>query len=325
MPVYSWMSAPDISSNAAFRKWVKGVRDAFLGCGWVQTEDTGQITDVDSLTVPAAQNTAAGYFVFARDDDLQDTCPIYVKIEPGRGPSNSNNVPTMWVTVGQSTNGAGSIGDQVITPTPLATSAASYGQTTEYPSYASCDGGGFCLAMWAGYGASNSTNTLDHASLFFAIDRSRTANGEPTGDAFAVMFGCANLKAVRVRGNGGSSGAMSTDSGALPVLMPQTINGATASPTSTLSEDGVTAPVLPVPFVAPGVKPWVSNVVVAVHPGDAGTTSVIQAATINGQTRVYRAWPFFTANSGLVMTTSSAGTLSLGARFWPAIWWEVED
>lgn len=70
--------------------------------------------------------------------------------------------------------------------------------------------------------------------------------------------------------------------------------------------------------MAPGVPPWVSNVVVAVHPGDVGATSVIQVATINCSTRIYRAFTLYDQYTGVV----GCG-ISTASRVRPAIIWAV--
>jgi len=308
---FSWMSAPDISSDVAFRKWAQGVHDAFVGCGWVQTSDTGQ-ANLATMTVPGTTVTAGGYEIFRMNDALQSACPVFVKVEYGRGSSATNNVPVIWVTVGQGSNGSGTITGVLLARTPNAATATAYGSSSEFPSYGSCDGAGICLALWSGY-----TNT---GTAFLAIERSRDNAGAPTDGALLIAFGATTGGIVRVIGNGGTPGAVKcADSAYLSAALPYTINGSSASDASTLSQDGVVAPVLPIACVAPGVEPWVSNVLVAVHPGDAGSTSVIQAATINGETRTYRAWTFFNNNGGLVVCGNKS---SSPAACWPAIIWE---
>src|SRR5690606_28723324 len=110
---FTFQSAPDISSSAAFRKWVQGIHDSFITCGWVQTSDTGQL-DIASATVSGTQNTASGYLIYRLDDDLQGVAPVFVKFEPGRGAHATNNVPTAWFTVGQATDGAGALSSVIL-------------------------------------------------------------------------------------------------------------------------------------------------------------------------------------------------------------------
>jgi len=302
---YTWMSAPDVSSAAAFRKWVQGIHDAFVACGWVQTADTGQIADISTLAVPAI-NTAAGYRMYRLDDALQATAPIYIKFEPGVGSSSTR--PTLWFTIGRTTNGAGTLSNLLLARTQ--TNYNSPGITTEVASYASGDGSSLCLALWPAHGGS--TQPVVH----LVIERSRDQGGAPTGDAWLISAGWDTASSLhRVIGTNGVIDASEVAEMTYLAVLPGKINGVSQSVASTLSRDGVTAPVLPIACIAPGVTPWVSNVIVAVHPGDAGSTSVIQAATINGATRTYRAWTNFDATAGSII----AATLKIR----PAIAWAV--
>lgn len=319
---FTFQSAPDISSDVAFRKWVQGIHDAFIACGWVQTDDTGQL-DIATAEVPTAQNTAAGHLMYRLDDDFQGVAPVFVKFEPGRGASTSANVPTAWFTVGQATDGSGEVSSVLLPRMATASGTNVPGVTNEYPSYASGDGSSLCLAMWPMSG----TNPI----FFFLLERSRNANGEPTGEGFLIACSVATItqssatsgtsSVVRVIGNGGSTSSGCAEDNFLNVRFPATVNGSTLDLGGSLSRDGVRAPVLPVPCIAPGVTPWVSNIVTAVHPADAGSTSVIQAATINGETRIYRAFPTW----GATANNQSRGLIEVGARTaYPAIQWAEE-
>ena len=307
---YSFMSAPDVSSDVAFRKWVQGIHDSFIAAGWVQAADTGQLV-ISTAVVPSTVSTAAGKLIYRLNDAAQATAPIFVMVEPGKG--GSATTAAVWLTVGQSTNGAGVMGNILLA---RGVSSSSSGATAEFPSYASGDGSSLCLAMWSG--------TPSACTFQIIVERSRDSAGAPTTDGFLIVFGCQSSQSVSVIGNGGVPGSVkSVTSPFLPVMLPYSVNGQLASVASTLSKDGVTAPVIPVPCAAPGVPPWVSNVIVVVHPGDAGATSVIQAATINGQVRTYRAFPARDDTSGVVAFPPSArgNTLTAGCR--PAIIWAV--
>lgn len=319
---HTFQSAPDISSDAAFRKWAQGIHDSFITCGWAQTDDTGQL-DIGAAEVPETLSTAAGYLMYRLDDDLQGVAPVFVKFEPGRGGHATVNVLGAWFTVGQSTDGSGAVED-ILLPRHQsgAPGNAVLGATTEYPSYASGDGSSLCLAMWPMSGA--------NPILFFILERSRNANGEPTADGFLVGASAATVaqsangassSVVRVIGNGGSTNTQCAEDNFLNIRFPATVNGATLDLGGSLSRDGVVAPVLPVPCMAPGVTPWVSNIVTAVHPADAGATSVIQAATINGETRIYRAFPTW----GATGNNKARGLIDIGTKtMYPAILWAEE-
>jgi hypothetical protein len=319
---FTFQSAPDISSSAAFRKWAQGIHDSFITCGWVQTSDTGQL-DIGSATVPGTADTPSGYLMYRLDDDLQGAAPVFVKFEPGRGSHASSNVPSSWFTVGQATDGAGTLSDIILPRTQAASGSSTTGSTTEYPSYASGDGASLCLAMWP----MSATNPI----FMFIIERSRNADGEPTGEGFLIGVGVAAggqggggvlSNVVRTIGNGGSAASMCAQDNFLNARFPSVVNNTTLDLGGSLSRDGVVAPVFPIPCVAPGVTPWVSNIVTAVHPADAGATSVIQAATINGQTRIYRAFPVW-GSSG---AAQHRGLIAVGSRSaYPAILWAEEE
>src|SRR4051794_26109726 len=95
-----------INSDATFRQFVQGIRDALTALGFARTTDTGQL-DPATVTTPAGINTAAGYEVYRFADPLQATLPIFFKVEYGTG--GTVDKPGLWVTAGTATNGAGTI------------------------------------------------------------------------------------------------------------------------------------------------------------------------------------------------------------------------
>lgn len=98
---------PGITS-ATFRAWCLQLSNALTSIGLLKTTDTGQI-DLTTVAVPGAINTVAGYEIRAFQDPTQATAPIYVKIEYGTG--TSTTICGLWITVGGSTNGAGTLGN----------------------------------------------------------------------------------------------------------------------------------------------------------------------------------------------------------------------
>ncbi len=328
---HTWMSAPTRETDAAFRKWAQGIHDTFIAAGWVQTDDTGQV-DLETVEAPGSDNdfrdTMAGYDVFRMDDALHATAPVFVKVEYGSGYSSTN--VGMYLTVGKGSDGAGAITDALIERISLHITGGSQGQdtTTEYASYGSGDESSVNIVLWPAWGG-------NYPLGGFTIERSCSDDGTPTDEALLVVFhghpgrtsttASAFPRTVFVIGMDGAQGSVQSAIGTgLPVCLPGSINGLTNPSTitsSTLSKDGVTAPVLPIPLVAPGVTPWVSCGLVVVHPGDAGATSVIQAATVNGHERIYRAFPFaYTDNGGGAVLIRDGGNMM---RFYPAIAWAV--
>lgn len=310
MATLTGTTAPDVLTLASYRKWVQFVHDAFLAMGWVKTADTGQ-ADPATIALPGtAANTYTGFEIFRMNDVLQATAPVFVKVEYGRGGATVN-AASVAVTVGRGTDGAGVIIGVLFLRT-MVNATTTGGSATEYPCYASGDTGSICLAMWPVL-SGNST-------FLFAIERSRDTGGASTADALLIVLASngansANGSVCVIGYTGTVDSAKSAKANRVTVGFPQIINGVTVGVSTSLSADGATAPVLPIPCMAPGVTPWVSNILVAVAPGDAGAVSVITAATINGSVRTYRAWP-------LVFTN---GIVQLGATTngWPAIIWEA--
>lgn len=96
------------TDDATFRAWVKQVIDQLVAVGLVKTADTGQI-DTATVLRPTAGNTSAGYAIFAfpTTDTLQATRPVVFKLEFGS--FGTVSLPSMWLTVGAGSDGAGAI------------------------------------------------------------------------------------------------------------------------------------------------------------------------------------------------------------------------
>lgn len=306
MGKHTWNSAPSLADAATFRKWVQGVHDAFVAAGWVQSADTGQ-TDIVSLAVPGTNNTYAGYEVWRLDDTLQATVPIFVKVEYGRG--GATTAPLLRLSAGSGTNGSGTLTGVLFAPLSVGNTGVT---ATEYASYGSGDGSSLCLILWPGFAST--------PAVAFVLDRSREANGTPNGSGFLIsMSGMSStMKTNVITASGADPTAGCATSIFLGYLSFQ-VNNLAGSTVSTLSEDGVTAPVVPIPCFGPGVQPWVTPVVVLVHPGDAGVSTLVDVE-IGGVTRTYRAFPLFNASAGNVGLVSTA--TGIGYRCFTAILWE---
>lgn len=100
--------ANDVSAN--FQAWVNEIYNALVtNCGLTQTADTGQMA-VPCTTALTGANTASGYYVFRFNDTLQATSPVFIKLECGQGSVTTGvGSPLILITVGSSTNGAGTI------------------------------------------------------------------------------------------------------------------------------------------------------------------------------------------------------------------------
>lgn len=96
----------DHTTDASFRVWVQELITMFVTTlGLTQTGDTGQI-NTSTVTRPTT-NTAAGYIILRFNDTAQSTAPLFMKIEFGTGGAVAS--PDIWITVGTSSNGSGTI------------------------------------------------------------------------------------------------------------------------------------------------------------------------------------------------------------------------
>ena len=105
MATYTISTPIDNSTDAAFRLWSKGISDT-IGTAWTQTSDTGQI-NFTTVTRPTVANTQVGYTIHRMNDTLQSTTPCFLKIEYACG--NSAAYPSIFISVGTNTDGAGNL------------------------------------------------------------------------------------------------------------------------------------------------------------------------------------------------------------------------
>lgn len=182
MTTASWSLAGDHTSDALFRAWGSDYNTHLAAIGLVQTTDTGQINWA-TVTRPGAAFTAAGYEIWRFNDLLQSGYPIFIKLEYGNGPSTVR--PSMWITAGTGTDGAGNITGTTSTRRSLGPSAggAVQSNSTAFPSYF-CHAEGFA-------GAAFRVGWIAGAMGGWAVHRFNDSSGTPTGDGF-VLYACTN-------------------------------------------------------------------------------------------------------------------------------------
>lgn len=143
----------DHSSDAGFRAWIIELAGAFAAVGLVQTADTGQI-NTSTVNKPSAGNNA-GYQIWRFADSS-----LYLKFSYGT--ANATSAPTIWVTVGQGSNGSGTLTGTLSTDDFF----TNYGQN---PSSATIDRVSFIC------------HTADHLMLCWKADAYSTLPGCPQG------------------------------------------------------------------------------------------------------------------------------------------------
>lgn len=154
------------TTDAEFRAWVADIIDQLNDIGLTQTSDTGQI---DTVTVnrPGATNTQAGYAVFRFNDTQQTNAPIFIKV--GFGTGAATTTPSIWITVGKNTDGAGTLSNIIRIQLQRQITAGA----SSIPSHACYDAD--LGSLWAVWGSSWTTNAV--ATLM--VMRSCELDGTP--------------------------------------------------------------------------------------------------------------------------------------------------
>lgn len=169
MATTTFAQAQQVSTDAAFRAWIANVRAALAAIGLVQHTDTGQI-DPATVAYPGSNSTAAGYEIWRFDDSLQATKPVFLKIEYGRGPFSGNIA--MWLTVGSSTDGAGTINSAL--------------KSTRQVMYNSNAASASVFTSYISGNAARASFVAGGDNILFNVERSKDDNGADTGDAILV-------------------------------------------------------------------------------------------------------------------------------------------
>jgi len=176
---FSSTIVPSNGTDANFRAWVQFIEDTLVTTGgWVVTADTGQMT-IATATAPALSNTKVGYRIYRMSDALQAAAPVFVRLDYGS--SGAAATPGVWITIGQSTDGAGNITDVRYNGGGSATPNMSGGgnAVTAHNSYSSANTNRFSLGLFA----STTTNRI----CFMSLERSKDENGADTSDGLILV------------------------------------------------------------------------------------------------------------------------------------------
>ena len=174
MTTATFLSKAQLTTDAIFRTWGKGLSDAIQAVGLVKTADTGQI---DWLTVlaPTTPSQIRGYEIFRFNDALQATSPIFIKISYGSGGYgvSATSCPYIKTAVGKGSDGSGNLTDILHIERDTYTNGSS--NSTDYASYVSSgDGSMLVFTLWP-------MSPIDTHGYRFVLERSRDAIGLPTG------------------------------------------------------------------------------------------------------------------------------------------------
>jgi hypothetical protein len=157
------------SSDSQFRLWGRTMSNLFASGGLVNTNQSGTI-NWNTVQRPLATSQSVGYEIWAFNDSLQTTAPVYFKIEYGSNTIQAQ-APQYRITVGTAHDGSGSlIGVQHTTTRGFGSQASISG--TLFPCFMSADTNRVTCAMWLGAGGNIETT--------FGIERSKDATGADT-------------------------------------------------------------------------------------------------------------------------------------------------
>ncbi len=93
------------SSTGALAVTFGNLVTKLTSCGLTQTADSGQVTASAIVNATGTTLVNYGYQLWQFTDALAGTNPVVIKIEYGM----SNNVPVFWLTIGQGSNGSGTL------------------------------------------------------------------------------------------------------------------------------------------------------------------------------------------------------------------------
>lgn len=160
------------ANSTSYRAWVQAIRDACIAVGLVKTGDTGQI-DLTTVVAPTGGNTSGGYDIFRFNDALQGARPVFIKLEYGLGTVSGASM-SMAITVGTSTDGAGTINSSLIAPRRILGSGSATNAAAAQ--FLAAGDGSFLSLMWP-------TAAING---FLSIERTRGPNGVANGDGLLI-------------------------------------------------------------------------------------------------------------------------------------------
>lgn len=167
------------------------------------TTATGQIDWSHSLLqttyVNAGSNGVIGYEIYRFDDSLQASYPVFIKLEYGTGEntydSNTGSGFQIWMTVGKGQDDAGGITGVLIPRTSVFKQFlydVTYNQDTDSTEQgqiylSNMDGSALTVNIFP---ASMTVSYSDSyfRGGYFALERSRDAGGNPTGDGLFLQY-----------------------------------------------------------------------------------------------------------------------------------------
>lgn len=177
MTTHTYSSVIAHTSDATFRAWGSELSAALATIGLIQTADTGQI-NWSTVTRPGS-SASAGYEIWK----LPGSDPLYFKVEYGTAGTVTS--PEMWCTVGEGSNGAGTLTGQTSTRVTLGNTSAIISTSTPYTSYLCATQGFFGMSIKTGGSGSSSSKAIFNFYCAKTVD----GTGAYTSLGYFVVFG----------------------------------------------------------------------------------------------------------------------------------------
>lgn len=176
MTFTTFTSFPDTTTNANFKAWIQGTSNALTATGNPKTADAGQF-DPATFTAVGVSGAYPAYEIRRFNDSLQSAAPVFYKMEFGSFASVAR--PAIRLTVGTTTDGAGTIGGNATTA--LAVPGNTPSSTLTANSLFSGDSNRVVAAMFG------DGQTLG-CGIHFAIERTKDSLGNDTTEGALVTM-----------------------------------------------------------------------------------------------------------------------------------------
>jgi len=257
---------PDNTTDAGFRAWGLGISTALQSLFTFVTQ-TGEI-NWGTVVKPASTNVKSGFEIYAFNDSLQATSPLFIKIEYGSA-AGSAVFPAVYMSVGKSVNGAGVLGGVMFTQSAVIACNGTLTLTPKNCYFGNGDGSCLVMALWP------TDVGMQSSGSYVALERSRNVNGTPTGDAVWRQFSgtTTNTGDINECCDYVAETRNTLAFGAVPILYPLT--------TAVTLSNGTSTPVFTGSVLTPQRVSWVPTAILGCSISDLGT-GVVASALIGG-------------------------------------------
>lgn len=166
----------DNSTLANFKSWASTISAFFATAGWTQSTDTGQVNWSTIAAVPGSGSYV--YEIWEPNDGLTN---FFLKVEYGTNAASGSTGPSIRISIGTSTNGAGTLtgfvtGLQTIPPVQTTVTST----VTQFQCYFSGVAGRIGVLMWR-------DDTTNAGPLFFGVERSINSSGAYTSSYVTLI------------------------------------------------------------------------------------------------------------------------------------------